>query len=104
NAFLEKLQELREDGANPLQDAFRNRLIERSRFTIVDVLDAFDNHFDEVPDAISCIEVSYDRPETIKLLLSFYAEIYLYEFLDPNERESLDNMLEYLKKKSEGWF
>jgi ribosomal protein S18 acetylase RimI-like enzyme len=102
--FLNKLQKIRDDGLNPLREAFRSRLNEQSSFTIVDVLDAFDNHFDEVPDSVEFVEVSYHKPDTIKMLLAFYAEIYLYEFLDPNERESLDNMLDYLKKKSEGWY
>jgi GNAT superfamily N-acetyltransferase len=38
------------------------------------------------------------------LLARFYERLYLHEFPHPDERESLENMLGYLRKRVEGWF
>ena len=38
------------------------------------------------------------------LLERFYENLYLPEFPHPDERESLQNMLGYLKKRDAGWF
>lgn len=40
----------------------------------------------------------------IGLLRQFYHELYLPEFPDPDERESLDNMIRYLELKAQGWY
>lgn len=42
--------------------------------------------------------------DDIALLRQFYRDIYIYEFPDPNERESLENMERYLQLKNEGWY
>lgn len=104
NLFLTRLNEYQNDSTNLLRDLYKLRIIGQSNFSIGNVLDAFDNHFEELPESLNFIEVSYENPESIKLLCEFYAEIYLNVFPDPNERESLDNMLDYLKKKQLGWY
>ena len=38
------------------------------------------------------------------LLRRFYAEIYVSEFPDPNERESLENMLAYIQQREAGGY
>jgi GNAT superfamily N-acetyltransferase len=43
-------------------------------------------------------------PRDIDLLRQFYQELYLPEFPDPDERESLDNMMHYLELKAQGWY
>lgn len=43
-------------------------------------------------------------PRDINLLRQFYMELYLPEFPDPDERESLDNMTHYLELKAQGWY
>lgn len=42
--------------------------------------------------------------DDIVLLRQFYHDIYVPEFPDPNERESLENMEQYLRLKEEGWY
>ncbi|GAA2961413.1 GNAT family N-acetyltransferase [Actinokineospora diospyrosa] len=42
-------------------------------------------------------------PADIALLADFYRH-YELEFPDPDERESLDNMLDYLRRKEVGWY
>ncbi|NMC44425.1 MAG: GNAT family N-acetyltransferase [candidate division Zixibacteria bacterium] len=55
-------------------------------------------------------DVAFSRREItasaddIALLRKFYRDIYIYEFPDPNERESLENMERYLRLKEEGWY
>jgi len=45
-----------------------------------------------------------DCPSDIELLRSFYATVYESEFPDINERESLENMIGYLRAKDQGWY
>jgi GNAT superfamily N-acetyltransferase len=50
------------------------------------------------------LEEVEDRPADLRLLHDFYAKIYVPEFPDANERESLENMCEYLRRKRLGWY
>ena len=43
-------------------------------------------------------------PDDIALLQRFYRDVYLPEFPDPDERESLANMIHYLELKGQGWY
>ncbi len=43
-------------------------------------------------------------PESLALLGRFYRQTYTAEFPHPDERESLENMEEYLRKKAQGWY
>lgn len=53
--------------------------------------------------SISLVEISSSiGSQTI--LKRFYTEVYEHEFPDPDERESLENMANYLRLKAEGWF
>jgi GNAT superfamily N-acetyltransferase len=49
------------------------------------------------------VEIGSD-PVDQALFRAFYFDVYVREFPDENERESLDNMLEYLHKKQAGWY
>lgn len=42
--------------------------------------------------------------KNITLLKKFYSTLFIQEFPDENERESLENMINYLKLKEEGWY
>jgi GNAT superfamily N-acetyltransferase len=42
--------------------------------------------------------------EDFQILRHFYRECYVLEFPDPNERESLENMEQYLNLKERGWY
>ncbi|MGR3278063.1 GNAT family N-acetyltransferase [Acaryochloris marina NIES-2412] len=52
---------------------------------------------------IKIIELT-DSKKDSKTLENFYQEIFVKEFNNPNERESLKNMMNYLKLKSQGWY
>jgi len=43
-------------------------------------------------------------PEGLARLARFYREVYVHEFPDPDERESLRNMRHYLSAKAAGWY
>jgi GNAT superfamily N-acetyltransferase len=49
------------------------------------------------------IDIS-DEGEDLERLTRFYDELYEAGFPDPNERESLENMKEYLRLKRRGWY
>jgi len=42
--------------------------------------------------------------DDLALLRSFYDHLYVNEFRDPDERESLANMRRYLELKAQGWY
>ncbi|WP_051385661.1 GNAT family N-acetyltransferase [Actinokineospora inagensis] len=43
-------------------------------------------------------------PQDLARLTAFYHDHYEKEFPDPDERESLENMVEYLRLREEGWY
>jgi GNAT superfamily N-acetyltransferase len=45
-----------------------------------------------------------DRADDLLILDRFYKDLYESEFPDPDERESLANMKEYLRLKAQGWY
>jgi GNAT superfamily N-acetyltransferase len=45
-----------------------------------------------------------DSVEDLDRLSRFYAQLYVAGFPDPDERESLENMKQYLRLKREGWY
>ena len=49
------------------------------------------------------IEINTEK-EKMTLLNNFYNTLFIQEFPDENERESLDNMFTYLKLKENGWY
>jgi GNAT superfamily N-acetyltransferase len=44
------------------------------------------------------------EPADLALLEAFYETLYVSEFPDPDERESLENMIDYLRRKGQGWY
>lgn len=45
-----------------------------------------------------------DQPDSFELFKEFYDSVYVSEFPDPDERESLTNIFEYLSRKRTGWY
>ena len=45
-----------------------------------------------------------DDPADLVLLRAFHESVYVAEFPDPDERESLANMADYLRRKASGWY
>ena len=43
-------------------------------------------------------------PDDLILLRRFYQDVYVFEFPDADERESLENMERYLELKRQGWY
>lgn len=44
------------------------------------------------------------EPADLTLLGAFYTTLYENEFPDPDERESRENMADYLRRKAQGWY
>jgi len=57
-----------------------------------------------LPDAAITLRELSDAPADRAALAAFYADIYEQEFPDPDERESLANIMDYLQRKSRGWY
>ena len=45
-----------------------------------------------------------ERAEDLAILERFYHDLYVFEFPDADERESLANMTDYLRRKAQGWY
>ncbi|HYS41205.1 MAG TPA: hypothetical protein VEO01_36790, partial [Pseudonocardiaceae bacterium] len=45
-----------------------------------------------------------DSTDDIATLTRFYETLYVGEFPDPDERESLANMIDYLGRRARGWY
>jgi GNAT superfamily N-acetyltransferase len=45
-----------------------------------------------------------DSSDDLALLRRFYADLYIHEFPDANERESVENMERYLRLKADNWY
>src|SRR5262245_18719712 len=50
-----------------------------------------------------CYDIS-NSDSDLRLLEQAYREVFVPEFTDPNERESLENMINYLRQRSAGWY
>ena len=49
-------------------------------------------------------ELRFTRKSDIELLEHFYHECFVPEFPNPNERETLEDIKEYLHRKETGWY
>ncbi len=58
----------------------------------------------EIRDSLlNSLEISSSQHD-LDLLEQFYNSLYVTEFPDPDERESLENMINYIKLKEDGWY
>lgn len=89
---------------NPLHAKYRQCIDPKSVHSETVVFSAFDSFFDDSIDSSSFTEVSLNNSNSLSLLADFYANIYLRSFPNPNERETLDSILDYLQRKDQGWY
>jgi hypothetical protein len=87
-----------------LAKQFRQQLELVGTRTTANIFGAFDDYFDSDFSECEYIEVDDNDETTLALLGTYYTQVYCKAFPDPNLRESLDNMLEYLAKKRKGWY
>jgi hypothetical protein len=87
-------------------DAFgewlKNHIIMRRQITMAALLDRFDEQFTFDPSKVTIHEVKHNDRKSIELLSKFYVGIYIGNFTDNNERETLDNLLHYLESEQLG--
>jgi len=50
-----------------------------------------------------CLDISSSDSD-LRLLANVYHDLFVSEFPDANERESLENMIDYLRQRSAGWY
>jgi len=94
-SFMTRLQQrIAQD--DPLAQAFAQRLLPESKHTPAATFSAFDEYFDQ-KGSLHFQEVLPNDKSTIRSLGEFYTQIYMECFPDPDERETFDSMLGYLK-------
>jgi ribosomal protein S18 acetylase RimI-like enzyme len=101
--FIERLNtKIQEE--TELSQKYKDCLTANSLFSEIDIFSAIDSYFSDIDDAYRFVEVSFDDRDSVALLGEYYAGIYINAFPNINERESLDNILDYLHKKKNGWY
>jgi hypothetical protein len=83
-------------------DWLNEHIIIRRQITMAALLDRFDEQFTFDPAKVTIHEVKHNDRKSIELLSKFYVGIYMGNFTDNNERESLDNLLHYLENEQLG--
>lgn len=94
--LLEYYKRVESDSKNQ----YKNRISIIPEYAERDIFFEFDRFF-SCNANLKCIEVNIDDENTINDLAVFYTSIYINEFKDPNERETLENMLSSLRMNSE---
>lgn len=62
-----------------------------------------ESSFRDHPVSLEFRDLTSD-PADLTLLAAFYNDVYIAGFPDPDERESLENMQNYLRLKRDGWY
>jgi hypothetical protein len=102
-AFSAKYNEIIEHNPD-LGILFKDRLDINSVRTMINIFCSFDDYFVDSEKAYNYIEVDHSKNESVMALATYYASVYMDAFSKPDIRESIDNMLEYLKRKRSGWY
>jgi hypothetical protein len=76
--------------------AFTDRILLEPKRAPAEAFSAYDAYFSP-SNLLSFVEVSLKNKDTVSELAKFYTEIYMENFPDPDERETFDNILTYLK-------
>ncbi|MGE5632760.1 MAG: GNAT family N-acetyltransferase [Caulobacteraceae bacterium] len=86
-----------------LSQKYRSNVIINMSCSESDVFSSFDAFFSNSYDDLTLMEVSIQDKRSVALLGEYYASIYIDSF-PKDERESLDNIIDYLNKKENGWY
>jgi hypothetical protein len=95
-AFYNRYNEIINSGGK-IGKVFKNRIIQEPKHTPAVVFSAYDEYF-FATNTLSYVEVSLKDKKSVSDLGRFYTDIYMENFPNPDERESLNNLLYYLKK------
>lgn len=69
-----------------------------------DIFSSFDSYFEDSEDEFKYVEIDINDKNSMIELGEYYKSIYIESFPDANERESLDSIIDFLTKKSQGWY
>ena len=86
-----------------LSQKYRSCIITNMSCAESDVFSSFDTYFSNSYEDLSLMEVNIQDKPSVALLGEYYTSIYINAF-PKNERESLDNIIDYLSKKKNGWY
>jgi hypothetical protein len=94
-AFLKRYKEIMDSGSE-IGKAFTNRILLEPKHSPAAAFAAYDKYF-STESLISFVEVTLKNKDTVSEFAMFYTDIYMENFPDPDERETFDNFLVYLK-------
>jgi ribosomal protein S18 acetylase RimI-like enzyme len=100
NQFKDKFK-LKIADDSDLSKKYKNSLLLKKKHSESVILNAFDQVFLGEDNMYEIVEVKLNDAKSLTMLGEFYMSIYINSFRDINERECLDNMLNYLKKSND---
>jgi len=95
-AFYSRYKEIMNSNSE-IGKAFSNRILLEPKHLPTVAFAAYDRYF-STSNLFSFIEVTLKDKDSLSEFAKFYIDIYMENFPDPDERESMNNILEYLKK------
>lgn len=99
DALRKAVENIRNDSEHPYQKNY----LEQVNLDMADVeqnsiLSNIDDEFADEEFVLKYTDIDFDNAENLGLFGRFYCELYMREFPDENERESLDNILEQARR------
>lgn len=98
NDFKDKVDRLIGEGNYKYANSLKERLVFESNIPVSTILSKIDLDFCDSELNIVHRHIDFENTADLGLLGRFYCELYLKEFPDINERESLDNILNQAKR------
>lgn len=99
DALKKEIRKIQMDEKHPFHEAFMKQIdLDMAGIGQDTILSNIDDEFNGDGVTIKYTEIDFDNRESMGLLGRFYCELYVKEFPDENERESLDNMIKQAKR------
>ncbi len=99
NEVAQEILRLQADKEYRFHDLFKTNIcLDGCRINADEILNNIDDVFDEDYMAQTYRHIDFDDPADLTLLASFYFDIYVKEFPNENERESLENIIKQAKR------
>lgn len=93
-----KIKSLRNDKDYPFKEYFVERIdLGMPKLKTESILVSIDNEFSDENLDVKFVNINFNDFESLGILGRFYCELYIKEFPDANERETLDNIINQAK-------
>lgn len=99
NALKDSIYRIQQDKSHPYWENYTKQVdLKMADIEQNTILSNIDDEFDQDKLVIKYIDIDFEEQDSLGLLGRFYCELYIKEFPDENERESLDNIIKQAKR------